>query len=103
MRLGVPICEDVWTPAVVECISETGGEIILVPNGSPYDIHKLDSDKDGTVLESYESTSERVLEPQIARQINDVLSDNVARTPEFGANSPLYFTKTAGSVQSSAE
>jgi NAD+ synthase len=35
-RLGVPICEDIWGPEPVECISETGGEIILVPNGSPY-------------------------------------------------------------------
>src|SRR6185503_15994032 len=31
VRIGVPICEDVWTPDVVECISETGGEILLVP------------------------------------------------------------------------
>jgi NAD+ synthase len=36
VRLGVPICEDIWGPEPVECISETGGEIILVPNGSPY-------------------------------------------------------------------
>jgi NAD+ synthase len=35
-RIGVPICEDIWGPEPVECISETGGEIILVPNGSPY-------------------------------------------------------------------
>jgi NAD+ synthase len=36
VRLGVPICEDVWGPEPVECIAETGGEILLVPNGSPY-------------------------------------------------------------------
>jgi NAD+ synthase len=36
IRLGVPICEDIWGPEPVECISETGGEILLVPNGSPY-------------------------------------------------------------------
>jgi NAD+ synthase len=42
VRIGVPICEDVWTPDVVECISETGGEILLVPNGSPYEIGKND-------------------------------------------------------------
>jgi penicillin-binding protein 1C len=45
----------------------------------------------GTVLESYADQSARVLDPQIARQINDILSDNIARTPEFGATSPLYF------------
>lgn len=42
VRLGVPICEDVWTPDVVECISETGGEILLVPNASPYEVGKTD-------------------------------------------------------------
>jgi NAD+ synthase len=42
VRIGVPICEDVWTPDVVECIAETGGEILLVPNGSPYEAGKTD-------------------------------------------------------------
>jgi NAD+ synthase len=42
VRIGVPICEDVWTPDVVECIAETGGEILLVPNGSPYELGKTD-------------------------------------------------------------
>ncbi|MCL2453012.1 MAG: NAD+ synthase [Alphaproteobacteria bacterium] len=36
VRIGTPICEDIWGPDPVECISETGGEILLVPNGSPY-------------------------------------------------------------------
>ena len=36
VRIGVPICEDIWGSEPVECITETGGEILLVPNGSPY-------------------------------------------------------------------
>jgi NAD+ synthase len=36
VRIGIPICEDIWGPDVVECLTETGGEILLVPNGSPY-------------------------------------------------------------------
>jgi NAD+ synthase len=36
VRIGIPICEDIWGTEVVECLSETGGEILLVPNGSPY-------------------------------------------------------------------
>ena len=36
VRIGVPVCEDIWGPDVVECVTETGGEILLVPNGSPY-------------------------------------------------------------------
>jgi NAD+ synthase len=42
VRIGVPICEDVWTPDVVECVAETGGEILLVPNASPYEAGKTD-------------------------------------------------------------
>ena len=36
IRLGLPICEDIWSDEVVECLAETGSEILLVPNGSPY-------------------------------------------------------------------
>ncbi len=42
VRLGVPICEDIWTSEVVECLAETGSEILLVPNGSPYEVGKED-------------------------------------------------------------
>ncbi|HEY0105600.1 MAG TPA: nitrilase-related carbon-nitrogen hydrolase, partial [Rhizomicrobium sp.] len=42
VRIGVPICEDIWTPDVVECLSETGAEILLVPNGSPFEAGKED-------------------------------------------------------------
>ena len=41
VRIGVPICEDIWGPDPVECIAETGGEILLVPNASPYERGKL--------------------------------------------------------------
>ena len=41
VRLGLPVCEDTWTDwgdyeNVVECLAETGAEILVVPNGSPY-------------------------------------------------------------------
>ena len=42
VRLGVPICEDVWTPEVSECLAETGAELLLVPNGSPFEVGKDD-------------------------------------------------------------
>ena len=39
--VGIPICEDIWTEwgdyeDVVECLAETGAELMIVPNGSPY-------------------------------------------------------------------
>lgn len=36
VRIGVPICEDIWGEEVVECLAETGAEMLIVPNGSPY-------------------------------------------------------------------
>ena len=36
VRLGLPVCEDIWGPEPAECIAETGGEILLVLNGSPF-------------------------------------------------------------------
>lgn len=36
IRLGLPICEDIWSEEVVECLAETGAELLLSPNGSPY-------------------------------------------------------------------
>ena len=36
LRIGTPICEDAWHSEVCETLLETGAEILLVPNGSPY-------------------------------------------------------------------
>jgi NAD+ synthase len=43
IRIGVPICEDIWTEEVCECLAETGSEFLLVPNGSPFNINKYDA------------------------------------------------------------
>ncbi len=42
VRLGAIVCEDMWTPDVSECLEESGAEILLVINGSPFDVTKLD-------------------------------------------------------------
>jgi len=42
VRLGVPICEDIWTEETCETLAETGAEILLVPNGSPFEQNKDD-------------------------------------------------------------
>ncbi|KQW23382.1 NAD synthetase [Afipia sp. Root123D2] len=48
VRVGIPICEDTWMEEsadyenVVECLVETGAEILIVPNGSPYTREKND-------------------------------------------------------------
>lgn len=42
VRLGVMTCEDMWTPDVTECLEESGAEMLLVLNGSPYEMDKVD-------------------------------------------------------------
>ena len=42
VKIGVPICEDIWFDDVVECLEETGAELLISPNGSPYDSVKYD-------------------------------------------------------------
>jgi NAD+ synthase len=36
VRLGVPICEDIWTSGVCADLAADGAEILVAPNGSPY-------------------------------------------------------------------
>lgn len=40
VRIGVPICEDIWIEDVCECLAETGTELLIVPNGSPFTLAK---------------------------------------------------------------
>lgn len=80
-----------------------GGEVKLVDMVNAYGVFANDGIRvlpafllkvvtgDGTILEEYKQEDERVLDPQIARLLTDVLSDNNARGPIFGYNSPLYF------------
>jgi NAD+ synthase len=42
VRIGVPICEDIWFPAVCECLAETGAELLIAPHGSPFEVGKAD-------------------------------------------------------------
>ena len=42
VRIGIPVCEDIWLPDVTECLAETGAEMLIVPNGSPFELGKDD-------------------------------------------------------------
>lgn len=54
---------------------------------------------DGKVIEEFSQKSTEVLEPQIARLISDVLSDNQSRAPIFGSSSPLYLEARPAAVK----
>ncbi|MCI0542240.1 penicillin-binding protein [bacterium] len=49
-------------------------------------------DADGNVLEEWRPESEEAIPEEIARKINNILSDNNARAPAFGSNSALFFS-----------
>jgi 1A family penicillin-binding protein len=80
-----------------------GGEVSLLDMTSAYSVFANDGirnpetgilqiqDKDGNVIEQFQDQSQAVMDPNITHMISDVLSDNVARTPDYGPNSPLYF------------
>lgn len=80
-----------------------GGEVSLLDMTSAYGVFANDGvrnpyvsilkveDKNGKVLEELNPKPIQVLDPEAARKISDILSDNVARSPGYGTNSPLYF------------
>ncbi|MBL7155049.1 MAG: PBP1A family penicillin-binding protein [Candidatus Portnoybacteria bacterium] len=79
-----------------------GGEIKLIDETAAYGVFATEGikhpvslilkieDAQGNVLEEYKDEAIRVLDQQIARQINDILSDEAARAPMMGAHSKLY-------------
>jgi 1A family penicillin-binding protein len=58
---------------------------------NPYTAVLKVEDREGNILEEFSTSTKEVLPEQTARQINDILSDNAARAPAFGTNSPLNF------------
>src|SRR5687768_4553877 len=42
VKIGVPICEDIWQESVCAHLAEAGADFLLVPNGSPYELDKDD-------------------------------------------------------------
>ncbi len=43
VKIGVPICEDIWQEVVCSHLADAGAEFLLVPNGSPYELDKDDN------------------------------------------------------------
>jgi 1A family penicillin-binding protein len=80
-----------------------GGEVSLLELTSAYGVFARDGiriepqvilrveDAQGNLLQKTALKKERVLDESIARLINDILTDNQARAPAFGASSPLFF------------
>ena len=81
-----------------------GGEVSLLDMTSVYSVFANDGvrnaptgilevdDAQGSVLEKYTPNPSTVMDHNAVRNLSDVLSDNVARTPLFGANSFFFFS-----------
>jgi 1A family penicillin-binding protein len=80
-----------------------GGEVKLLEMVSAYGVFategvrhqssailRIENSK-GEVLEEYKDEPVQVLDTEVTRLISNILSDNEARTPIFGARSPLFF------------
>lgn len=68
VRIGVPICEDIWSTEVVETLAETGAEILVSPNGSPFDWPKPDARMNVAVARVTESNLPLVYLNQVGGQ-----------------------------------
>lgn len=77
----------------VRLLEETSAYGVFATGGvrHPYSAVLSVEDKDGNKLEEWQDQPVQVLDKNISLQISSILSDNVARTPTFGAHSPLYF------------
>lgn len=81
-----------------------GGEVSLLDLASAYGVFATEgikhtttgilkvTKKDGTTLEEYKDSGERVISENTARQISSILSDAQARVPAFALSSPLNYS-----------
>jgi NAD+ synthase len=93
VRLGVPICEDLWFCDVAECLAESGAEILLCPNGSPFEVDKPDQRMNMTVARQNETGLPIVYVNQIGGQdelVFDGGSFVVDRGHQLRAQLPLF-------------
>ncbi len=97
--LGIKTLNPPYGPSIVL----GGWEVKLIEMASAYGVFANDGlkvppvsilrieDLKGNIIEENKKTPMRVLESEITRLINNILSDNNARAPMFGSSSLLYF------------
>jgi len=88
-----------------------GGEIKLLDETAAFGVFAAEGikrpmssilkieDAKGNVLEEFQNKSLRVLDEQVARQINNILSDEEARASMFGSHSKLYLADRPAAVK----
>jgi len=105
IRIGTPICEDAWHEDVCETMAESGAELLMVPNGSPYYSGKFDRRMNHMVSRVVETGLPLVYLNLVGGQDDQVFDGGsfvlnpggkmVARMPLFDeAYSEVYFEQT---------
>jgi len=97
--LGITTLKPPYGPAIVlggwevKLIDITSAYGVFATEGlkvPPVSILKIE-DSQGTIIKENRKIQKRVLEKNVCRLINDILSDNEARAPIFGLRSNMYF------------
>jgi len=89
VRIGIPICEDIWGDmGVCETLAESGAEILLVPNGSPYYRDKMDVRHQIVLRQVIESDAPMIYANQVGGQ-DDLIFDGASFA--FNADRTLAF------------
>ena len=91
--LGLMTCEDMWAPEVCECLEETGAEILLVPNGSPFESDKIDRRMTHAVARVQESGLPLIYVNQVGGQdelVFDGASFALGRDCKLAAQLPSF-------------
>ncbi|WP_099866695.1 NAD+ synthase [Pararhizobium haloflavum] len=69
VRIGLPVCEDIWGDLdVCETLAESGAELLIVPNGSPYYRGKMDVRQQVAIRQVIESGLALVYANQVGGQ-----------------------------------
>ncbi len=79
-----------WEVKLLDMVSAYGVFATEGMKTSPVSVRKTE-DYQGRLISSNSSNRRRILSSETAGMINDILSDNEARTPMFGPRSHLYF------------
>jgi len=97
LKIGLPICEDIWAPDVVECLEESGADLIVALNASPFDSSKLESRMVNAVSRSVESNLPLVYLNMVGGQ-DELVYDGNSFAINRGGNLAAHLSSFSESV-----
>ena len=104
-RVAFPICEDMWFGDVAEGMEESGAELFVIPNGSPYDRGKYEVRVQHMVARTVETELPLVYLNMVGGQDDQVFDGgSFAMNPGGGLMLQMpFFAETTATVELSHE